>query len=130
MTLPRLLLVALALALAPGALHAAAPDGPPPSDGPEMMETATDGAASLLQPRAPLVLAAPLPTTSNPGWSGELEGVVPVPFQDRGARRGGLALVATGATLLVGGSFIDGSAGSVVMVSGVLIAALGVYRML
>ncbi len=132
MTVSRAILLVLALFLVPGVLHAAGPgpDGIPVPGGLELTEPDAVGAASLLRPTTPLPAAASLPATSSPGWSHELQGDAPVPFQDRGTRRSGLALVATGATLLVGGSFIDGSAGSVVMVSGVLIAALGVYRML
>jgi hypothetical protein len=52
----------------------------------------------------------------------------PVAVQPEDDRRTNLSLIAAGATLLVAGSFIDGSAGTVVMVGGALFSAVGVYR--
>lgn len=43
-------------------------------------------------------------------------------------RRNHLPLIAAGVTLLVAGAFIDDSAGTVVMVTGATLAAVGVYR--
>lgn len=83
-------------------------------------------AAEALVPRAAVPMRVPAPRAEYA--AARLESGIPVPGIRQEADDRNLPLIAAGATLLVAGSFIDDSAGTVVMVTGATLAAVGVYR--
>lgn len=87
-----------------------------------------DRPAALLAPSAATVLTGPLAESPVPitAWNLEAGSAASARVQSRAS---GVTLLATGATLLIAGSLIDGSAGTVVMVTGAVFAAIGVYRL-
>lgn len=91
-----------------------------------MAVEARSPAAEALVPSADVPVPAPAPP---PGYAlVRPDRGTPVLGIRQEARDRNLPLIAAGATLLVAGSFIDDSAGTVVMVTGATLAAVGVYR--
>jgi hypothetical protein len=119
------------LLLVPAVYGQAATASPPLGEGSSAAgEQAGASAAVLLAPGAGAIIPTPEPLSAlrlNPMDGGE----APVPlFQDRGDRRSAFALVGAGAALVVGGAIVGDDAGTILMVTGVVLGAIGVYRML